>query len=35
MNGVKLMYKESTKDPMQMLDFNETVDQLVKSNSVR
>ena len=32
---VKLMDKKSTKDLMHMLDWNETIDQLVKSNSVR
>ena len=35
MCGVKLMDKKSTKDLMQMLDFNETFDQLAKANSVR
>ena len=35
MCGVKLMDKKSTKDLMQMLDLNETMDQLVKANSVR
>ena len=34
MCGVKLMDKKSTKDLMQMLDFNDTVDQLTKYNSV-
>ena len=29
------MDKKSTKDLMQMLDLNETIDQLVKANSVR
>ena len=35
MCGVKLIDKKSTKDLMQMLDMNETIDQLAKSNSVR
>ena len=35
MCGVKLMDKKSTKDPLQMLDLNETVDHLAKANSVR
>ena len=35
MCGVKLVDKKSTKDRLQMLDFNETKDQLAKSNSVR
>ena len=35
MCGVKLMDKKSTKDLMQMLDFNEIMDQLAKANSVR
>ena len=35
MCGVKLMDKKSTKHPMQMLDLNETIDQLAKANSVR
>ena len=35
MCGVKLMDKKSTKDPMQMLDLNETMDQQAKVNSVR
>ena len=34
MCGVKLMYKKSTKDRMQMLDLKETIDQLAKVNSV-
>ena len=34
MCGVKLMDKESTKDLMQMLDLNESIDQLVKANIV-
>ena len=29
------MEKKSTKDQMQMLDLNETIDQLAKANSVR
>ena len=29
------MDKKSTKDLMQMLDLNKTIDQLVKANSVR
>ena len=33
--GVTLMDKKWTNDPMQMLDFSETIDQLAKSNSVR
>ena len=32
--GVKLMDKKSINDLMQMLDFNETIDLLVKANSV-
>ena len=35
MCGVELMDKKSTKDLMQMLDLNETMDMLVKANSVR
>ena len=35
MCGVKLVYNKSTKDVMQMLDLNETIDQLAKANSVR
>ena len=31
----KLVDKMLTKDQMQMLDFNETMDQLTKANSVR
>ena len=34
MCGVKLMDKKSTKDPMQVFDENETMDQVVKANSV-
>ena len=34
MCGVKLVDKKSTKDLMQMLDWNETIDQLAKANSV-
>ena len=34
MCGVKLMDKKSTNDLMQMLDFNERIDQLAKANSV-
>ena len=34
MCGVTLMDKKSTKDLMQMLDINETIDQLVKANSI-
>ena len=33
--GVKLMDKKSTKDQMQMLDMNETIDQLAKVSCVR
>ena len=33
--GVKLMDKKLTKDLMQMLDLNETIDQLAKANCVR
>ena len=29
------MDKKSTKDPMQILHFNETIDQLARANSVR
>ena len=35
MCGVKLKDKKSTTDLMQMLDLNETIDQLAKANSVR
>ena len=35
MCGVKLMDTESTKDLMQMLDLNETIYQLAKTNGVR
>ena len=35
MSGVKLMDKKSTKDPMQMLDLNEAIDQLARANGVR
>ena len=35
MCGVKLVDKKSTKDLMQVLDLNETIDQLAKANSVR
>ena len=35
MYGVKLIDKKSTIDLMQMLDLNETMDQLTKANSVR
>ena len=35
MCGVKLMDKKSTKDPMQMSNMIETIDQLAKANSVR
>ena len=35
MCGVKLMGKKSTKDLMQMLDLNETIDPLAKANGVR
>ena len=35
MCGMKLMDIKSTKDLMQMLDLNETIDQLAKVNSVR
>ena len=34
MCGVKLMDKKSTKGLMQMLDLNETMEQLAKANSV-
>ena len=33
--GVKLMDRKSTKDLMQMLHMNETIDQLARANSVR
>ena len=32
---MKLIDKKSTKDLIQMLDMNETIEQLVKANSVR
>ena len=35
MCGVILMDKKSTKDLMQMMDMDETKDQLAKTNSVR
>ena len=35
MCGVKVMDKKSTKHLLQMLDLNETIDQLAKANSVR
>ena len=35
MCGVELMDKKLTKDLNQMLDLNETIDQLSKANSVR
>ena len=35
MCGVKLADKKLTKDLMQMLDMNETIDQLANANSVR
>ena len=35
MCGVKLVCMKLTKDLMQMLDLNETIDQLAKANSVR
>ena len=35
MRGVKLMDKKSMKDLMQILDLNETMDQLAKDNRVR
>ena len=35
MFGVKLMYRESSRDLMQMLDLNEAIDQLAKANGVR
>ena len=35
MCGVKLVDMKSTKYLIQMLDLNETLDQLVKTNSVR
>ena len=34
MCGVKLVDKKSTKYLMQMLDLNETIDQLAKASSV-
>ena len=33
MCGVKLVDKKLTKDLMQMLDLNETIDQLARANS--
>ena len=33
--GVKLIDKKSTKDQMQMLDLNETIDQRTRASSVR
>ena len=35
MCGVKLMGKNLTKDLMQMLDLNKTIDHLTRANSVR
>ena len=35
MCGVKVMDKKSTKDLMQILNLNKTLDQLVKTNNVR
>ena len=35
MCGVKLVDKKSTKDLMLLLDLNESMDQLVRANSVR
>ena len=35
MSEVKLIEKKSTKNPMHMLDLNETIHQLEKANSVR
>ena len=35
MRGVKLLDMKSAKDPLQMLDLNETMDQLAITNSVR
>ena len=35
MCGVKLIPKKLTRDILQMLDLNETIDQLAKANSVR
>ena len=35
MCGVKLVNKKLTKDQMQTLDLNETLDQLAKTDSVR
>ena len=35
MSGVKLVYKKSTINQMQMLDLNEIIDQLAKINGVR
>ena len=32
MGAVKLVEKSSSKDPMQMLDLNETIDRLAKAN---
>ena len=34
MCGVKLVDMKSIKDPMQMLDLNETIGQLAKGDSV-
>ena len=34
MYGVKLLDKKSTIDLMQMLDLNETIDQLARANTV-
>ena len=35
MCGVKLMDEKSTNDLMQMMDLNETIDQLARANNVR
>ena len=35
MCGAKLMDMKSTKDPMHMLDLNETIDQLTRANCIR
>ena len=35
MCGEKLVDRKTTKDLMQMLNLNETIDQLEKANSIR
>ena len=35
MCGVKLIEKKSISDQMQMLDLNETIDQMARANGVR